>query len=600
MNLQVSALLTIFAAQSAFSQFGDEPPKFDPNDPEAPQEDRLTVEVVAEVTSAAPGKPFLAAVKLTHAPLHHTYGKVLPPDVIGRPTSVTWTVPEGWKLEEIPWPATYEVPSTEGKMSEGYDGTTYLPIRITPSASASNSGEITAQVSALVCDPHSCMPFGGTLSLSIPLADAAITNKTIPPLDGKANLSGTNTSDDSEIKEAEPERQRSFITYVFFAFIGGLILNIMPCVFPVLGIKIMGIVSQAGDDRKKVIAHGFTYAAGVLLSFWVLGLIVILLGKGWGFQLQSPTFVFVLCAFFLVFALNMAGLFEIGMSAVGLGSGLQTKQGIAGSFFSGLLATIVATPCSAPFLGAALGVTLSLPPALAILIFTSVGIGLAFPFLLLSFFPNLVSSLPKPGAWMDSFKQGMSFLLFGTVAFLAWTLTGLVESLDMLVLLLSLVVVAMGCWIYGRWNSPLASAKTRTIVTIIALLTIAGGIFAGWPNQKIRLEWGTWSETTVEELRRSDKPVYIDFTAKWCATCQINKRVYKNKRLQALFKEKRVELLIADWTNEGPKIQKAINDLGKVAIPVNVLYIPGEDEPIILPELLTVKNVTEALNRISG
>jgi thiol:disulfide interchange protein len=158
----------------------------------------------------------------------------------------------------------------------------------------------------------------------------------------------------------------------------------------------------------------------------------------------------------------------------------------------------------------------------------------------------------------------------------------------------------MGCWIYGRWNSPLASAKTRTIVTIIALLTIAGGIFTGWPNQKIRLEWGTWSETTVEELRRSDKPVYIDFTAKWCATCQINKRVYKNKRLQALFKEKRVELLIADWTNEGPKIQKAINDLGKVAIPVNVLYIPGEDEPIILPELLTLKNVTEALNRISG
>tara|TARA_B100001093_G_scaffold53_3_gene80 strand:+ start:1804 stop:3606 length:1803 start_codon:yes stop_codon:yes gene_type:complete len=600
MNLQVSALLTIFAAQSAFAQFGDEPPKFNPSDPAAPQQDRLTAEIVADVTSAAPGKPFLAAVKLTHAPLHHTYGKVLPPDVIGRPTSVTWTVPEGWKLEEVPWPATYKVLSTEGKMSEGYDGITYLPVRVTPAPSASDSGEITAQVSALVCDPHSCMPFSATPSLSISLADTAIANQVIPSLDGKAKLSGTNKSDDGEGKEVDPETQRSFLTYLFFAFIGGLILNVMPCVFPVLGIKIMGIVGQAGDDRKKVIAHGFAYTAGVLLSFWVLGLVVILLGKGWGFQLQSPTFVFALCAFFLVFALNMAGLFEIGISVVGLGSGLQAKQGIAGSFFSGLLATLVATPCSAPFLGAALGVTLSLPPALAMLVFTSVGIGLAFPFLLLSAFPNLVSSLPKPGAWMDSLKQGMSFLLFGTAAFLAWTLTGLVESLDMLVLLLSLVVVAMGCWIYGRWNSPLASAKTRTIVAVIALLTIAGGISMGWPSQKMRLDWGTWSETTVEELRRSKKPVYIDFTAKWCATCQINKRVYKNERLQALFKEKGVELLIADWTNEGPAIQKAINDLGKAAIPVNVLYIPGEDEPVILPELLTVKNVTEALNRISG
>ena len=170
----------------------------------------------------------------------------------------------------------------------------------------------------------------------------------------------------------------------------------------------------------------------------------------------------------------------------------------------------------------------------------------------------------------------------------------------MLVLLLGLVVVAIGCWIYGRWNSPLKSAKTRAIVTLIALLTIAGGVAMGWPARKAGLEWGIWSEATVEELRRSDKPVYIDFTAKWCATCQINKRVYKNEELQALFKDKGVELLIADWTNAGPEIQKAINDLGKAAIPGNVLYLPGQDEPVILPELLTVDNVSKALNQISN
>ena len=598
MNLRITFLLAVYAVQPAFAQFGDEAPAFNPNAPVTPQQERLTAEIVADVTAATPGEPFLAAIKLVHAPLHHTYGKVLPPEVVGRPTSLTWTVPEGWTVEELSWPATYKVPSTEGKMSEGYDGITYLPVRIIPSGNAGDSGVISAKVSALVCDPHSCMPFSASPSLSIPLAEAATANESLPALYEEAATPEPEIAISGE-DEIASKATLSFPVYLLFAFVGGFILNIMPCVFPVLGIKIMGVVGQAGDDRRKVIAHGFSYTAGVLLSFWVLGLIVILLGKGWGFQLQSPTFVFVLCAFFLIFALNMAGLFEIGTSAVGVGAELQAKQGMAGSFFSGLLATIVATPCSAPFLGAALGVTLSLPPVQAMLIFSFVALGLAFPFLLLSFLPKLVSSLPRPGAWMESFKQGMSFLLFGTVAFLAWVLTGLIESLDMLVLLLGLVVVAIGCWIYGRWNSPLKSAKTRATATVISLLTIASGITMGWPGQETGLEWGTWSEAKVQDLRDSDKPVYIDFTAKWCATCQINKRVYNNERLQALFNGKGVEPLIADWTNEGPEIQKAINDLGKAAIPVNVLYIPGQKEPVILPELLTVENVSKALNQIS-
>ena len=598
MILRVAFLLALSAVQPAFAQFGDKAPAFNPSAPVAPQQERLTAEIVADVTAATSGEPFLAAIKLVHAPLHHTYGKVLPPEVVGRPTSLTWTVPEGWTVEELSWPATYKVPSTEGKMSEGYDGVTYLPVRIIPSGNTGDSGVISAKVSALVCDPHSCMPFSASPSLSIFLAEAATANESLPALYEEATTLEPEIAISGE-DEIAPKPTRSFPVYLLFAFVGGLILNIMPCVFPVLGIKIMGVVGQAGDDRRKVIAHGFSYTTGVLLSFWVLGLIVILLGKGWGFQLQSPTFVFVLCAFFLIFALNMAGLFEIGTSVVGVGAELQAKQGIAGSFFSGLLATIVATPCSAPFLGAALGVTLSLPPVQAMLVFSFVALGLAFPFLLLSFLPKLVSSLPRPGAWMESFKQGMSFLLFGTVAFLAWVLTGLIESLDMLVLLLGLVVVAIGCWIYGRWNSPFKSAKTRAIVTAISLLTIASGITMGWPGHETGLEWGTWSKAKVQTLRDSDKPVYIDFTAKWCATCQINKRVYNNERLQAMFNGKGVEPLIADWTNEGPEIQKAINDLGKAAIPVNVLYIPGQEEPVILPELLTVENVSKALNKIS-
>ena len=182
MNLPVAFLLALFAVQPAFAQFGDETPTFKPNAPVAPQQKRLTAEIVADVTAAAPGEPFLAAIKLVHAPLHHTYGKVLPPEVVGRPTSVTWTVPEGWTVEELPWPATYLVPSTEGKMSEGYDGITYLPVRITPSGNAGDSGKISAKVSALVCDPHSCMPFSASPTISISLAETATATESVPAL----------------------------------------------------------------------------------------------------------------------------------------------------------------------------------------------------------------------------------------------------------------------------------------------------------------------------------------------------------------------------------------------------------------------------------
>ena len=434
---------------------------------------------------------------------------------------------------------------------------------------------------------------------------------TTPPT--TAAPAATTTAKPSTSAASAPKSPLPFAQLLLYAFIGGLILNIMPCVFPVLGIKVTSVVQQAGEDRRKVVLHGLTYTLGVLLSFWVLGAVAIALNKGWGSQLQSPAFNFFLAAFFLIFALNMAGLFEIGTSAIGVGSDLQSKGGLAGSFFSGLLATVVATPCSAPFLGTALGATLALPASHSMLIFTLIGLGLASPFLLLSLFPGLISALPRPGAWMESFKQGMSFLLFGTVGFMLYVLTNQIEGLPVLFAILSLVLIALGCWIYGRWALPHKPARTQNIARLLTLLAVAGGLWLGFPSASAKrthseesvnlkdpdaLHWETWSPEKVAALRAAKQPVYIDFTASWCWTCQVNKRVYSDTGLRAHFKQHKVATLKADWSDENETIRLALEALGKRAVPVNVLYIPGAEEPFILDELLTVGNVTAALKKL--
>jgi thiol:disulfide interchange protein len=593
---------------------------------DAPKPQRVTAELMAEVTAAAPGQPFQAAVKLVHGKDSHTYGKVLPPEIVGKPTKLVWKLPEGWQVEELPWPATHKVSSTGGEMSEGYDGTVYLPVKITPPASAAvgSSVDLKVKVDALVCDPKSCMPFIKEVALTLNIATTAETNAANAAVFGGAPSAEKKTPEPKSVAaESEgtpsaapaiaPKSPLPFAQLLLYAFIGGLILNIMPCVFPVLGIKVTSVVQQAGEDRRKVVLHGVMYTVGILLSFWVLGGIAIALNKGWGSQLQSPAFNFFLAAFFLIFALNMAGLFEIGTSAIGVGAGLQSKGGLGGSFFSGLLATVVATPCSAPFLGTALGATLALPTSQSMLIFTLIGLGLASPFLLLSIFPGLVSALPRPGAWMESFKQGMSFLLFGTAGFMLYLLTEKIEGLPILFAILGMVLIALGCWIYGRWALPHKAARTQNIARVLTLLAIGGGLWAGLPDASATrshaeesvnlkdpdaLHWETWSPEKVAALRAAKQPVYIDFTASWCLTCQVNKRVYADAGLRALFKQHKVATLKADWSNENETIRLALEALGKRAVPVNVLYIPGVEEPFILDELLTVGNVTAALKKL--
>jgi thiol:disulfide interchange protein len=289
----------------------------------------------------------------------------------------------------------------------------------------------------------------------------------------------------------------------------------------------------------------------------------------------------------------MAGVFEVGNSAVGVGGNLTRKSGLGGSFFTGLLATVVATPCAAPFLAPALAFALTLTAVPSLLFFTVIGLGLAAPYLVLSLFPKLVGLLPRPGAWMESFKQAMSFLMFATVAFLLWTLMGMVNEHGQLKVLLGIVLVGIGCWVYGRWNLPHKATATRAKGIIFTLVFLVGGMVLAWPTKGN--DWPAWSPELVQKLRSENKPVYVDFTARWCATCQTNKLVYYNESLQEDFKKRGVVQLKADWTNYDERITAALKALDRAAVPVNVLYVPGREEPVILPNILTVGNVKAAL-----
>jgi thiol:disulfide interchange protein DsbD len=446
------------------------------------------------------------------------------------------------------------------------------------------------------------------LRIDLPFAAAPTVSATAPAASGSQPSALSSPS-----SVPSPAAPVSLISTLFLALVGGLILNLMPCVFPVLGIKILGFVNQAGQDKKKVILHGLVFALGVLLSFWSLAAVLAVLRAGgdqlgWGFQLQSPLFVYGLAAVMLIFAMNMSGVFEFGLSATGVGSDLQSKSGFAGSFFTGVLATVVATPCSAPFLAPALGAALTLSTPASFAVFTAIAVGLAGPYLLLSIFPAAVKILPRPGAWMETFKQFMAFPLYATVAYLAWVLAGQTTENGSLMALFGLVLIALGVWFYGRYNLPGTKPGKVRFGTVTGALVLALGVWTGWPeNTEAKtaaaqaagapeVVWEKWSPAAVEKLRAEGRMIYVDFTARWCATCQTNKKiVFASDTVLREFAAKKIVTLRADWTNKDPAITAELAKYQRSAVPFNVLWKPGKPEPLLLPELLTPGIVLDAI-----
>lgn len=397
-----------------------------------------------------------------------------------------------------------------------------------------------------------------------------------------------------------------------FAFMGGVLLNLMPCVFPVLGIKVMGFVRHAHGETRAMRMQGAMFFAGVLVSFLALaGLMLALRASGaqlgWGFQLQSPVVVMLLAMLFFVLALNLVGVFEWGAFAQSMTSSVSARGRYADAFLSGVLATVVATPCTAPFMGAAVGFTLTQSAPLSLAVFATLGIGMAVPVLLLSLYPALLRKLPRPGAWMETFKQILAFPLFATVAWLAWVLGAQAGNDSILALLGGLVIVALAAWMYGRWrHSPGLWRPT------LALALGAAGIAIAWPapyaaeaatsaavSREGELAWQAWSPEKVRSLNAEGKAVFVDFTAAWCVTCQVNKRVaLHNAGVMKEFAARGVVPLRADWTRQDPRITETLSSLGRNAVPVYALYIPGEAQPRLLPEVLTPAIVMAELARV--
>lgn len=341
----------------------------------------------------------------------------------------------------------------------------------------------------------------------------------------------------------------------------------------------------------------------MLASFWSLaGVLTVLRAGGdqlgWGFQLQSAPFVFLLAAVMLIFAMAMSGVFEFGLSATGVGTKLQSKDGLSGSFFTGVLATVVATPCSAPFLAPALGAALALPLVQSFAVFTAIAIGLSLPYLLLSIFPGAIKILPRPGAWMETFKQVMAFPLYATVGYLVWMLAGQTSEGGSLNAIFGLTLIALAVWCYGRFVRPAQPIKRNAVGYLTAILVVGAGIGLGWPRppQATDITWQPWSAEAIAAARAENRPVYVDFTARWCATCQANKKlVFGSDDVKQTFLDRNIATLKANWTKKDPAITQELTKWNRSAVPFNLLYLPGKAEPIILPELLTPGIVLDAL-----
>lgn len=414
-----------------------------------------------------------------------------------------------------------------------------------------------------------------------------------------------------------PAGVKGIAVALVLAFVGGLILNLMPCVLPVLSLKVFSFIQHAGGDRKVAWRQGLAFAAGVLSSFWALAGTLLLLRAageqiGWGFQLQSPGFVvFLACLFFLI-GLNLFGVFEVGLSLTSTGGALQGRKGYAGSFASGTLATIVATPCTAPFMGSALGFALAQPAYVALLIFTSLGLGMALPYLVLSLTPGLLRYVPKPGPWMETFKQLMGFFMMGTVVVLVW-IFGRQAGLGAVTALLgSFVILALAAWIYGIGTVPDATVGKRRVALALASVFLAAGLFVGFnqahadptaagetAGMQDGIAWEPFSFERLAELRSAGKPVFIDFTAAWCLSCQVNERMALGaSRVQERFRTSGIVALKADWTLHDEMITRALASYGRRGVPLYVLYGPGSEQPRLLPEVITPGIVLDALAEV--
>jgi thiol:disulfide interchange protein len=419
--------------------------------------------------------------------------------------------------------------------------------------------------------------------------------RALPGVAAPVTLAPANVPADTPVAAATDP---GLLLVLGFALLGGLILNLMPCVFPVLSLKALAVMQGGQDPDHDHRAHALSYTAGVVLSCVAVAGVLLLLraggqALGWGFQLQSPVFIAALAYVMFALGLSLSGVMELGSGLMGLGQSLTQKKGLSGSFFTGVLATVVASPCTAPFMGTALGYAVTQPAPLALLVFATLGLGLALPFLVLGFVPALARLLPRPGAWMETFKQFMAFPLYLTAVWLLWVLSHQ-SSADAVALAgIGLVLIAFALWLWRHGGALAATLRYAALAAALALL--AHPLMRTAEPPAATDEHATWSAARVAELRAAGRTVFVNFTADWCITCKANERIALNStRVQEAMRQRNVAWLTADWTREDPAITAELARFGRNGVPLYLVYVQG-GEPTVLPQLLTPDLIIEAL-----
>lgn len=421
-------------------------------------------------------------------------------------------------------------------------------------------------------------------------------NASVTAIDPPAKGSKPHASAPATTTTAQP----TLLLALVLAFLGGIILNLMPCVFPILSLKVLSFATSDERDRHS---HGWWYTAGVITSFVLVAAVLIALQQagravGWGFQLQSPGFVIALAYLFVAMGLSLSGLISFGGNIVNVGNDLASRQGHSGSFFTGVLAVVVASPCTAPFMGTALGFALTQPPYIALTIFAALGAGMASPLLALSYSSWLRRKMPRPGQWMETLKQLLAFPLYASAIWLLWVAGRQSGVNSMAIALTGILLMTLGLWLWrlGTWQR-ITAGLCLAIALALAL----------WPDSHTpasaqQSSGEAWSEARVDELRRAGHPVFVDFTADWCITCIANEQtVLYTDEVRTAFTDHNIAYVVADWTNYDPTIAEFLARHGRNGIPFYLMYAPDADAaPEILPQLLTKSAVIEAAARAAG
>lgn len=495
------------------------------------------------------------------------------------PTKLEFDLPKNYQVTNLQWPPSKTL-SLHKITYQAFEGKIYVHGKIISDAKISAKNildNIKLKISYTVCDTL-CTPENSTLTPQI--IDSAKWQNIPKPT----------------IKQTFFSKQ--MLLMFIFAILGGIILNLMPCVLPILSLKVLQIAKT--NHPKNLKYSGVFFTLGTLVSFWALASLLYIAKAagheiGWGFQLQSPIVVTALSIIFLLLALNLFGVFEIGTSLTKLSNKLDNSTKPTASFMSGVLACVVATPCSAPFMGASVGFALTQSIWQGFAVFTGLALGLSMPYLLVCWHPAFVKILPKPGAWMNTLKTFLGFAMMASLVWLLHILAAQTTIDQLLNVLVSLLLTSLACWIYGNFAAfnRTTTSKITSIIAAIVILTAAFlNVFTN--SEAEQLKWLPFSEQTVDQ-HQTKSPVFIDFTAKWCITCQVNKKLVLNtKKTKQLFESKNVTLIQADWTNHDPEITKALAKYNRSSIPLYVLLLPNGTHKI-LPEILTFEIIEEAL-----